>query len=172
MLASVESIRWLSTVLIRSSASVLLPTPPSNSCDQELMPSTTTIRRLEQSDKSEWRELFLAYHDYYEIIPNEDVISTTFNRFFDEREPMYASLAIGEDGKPIGFVHWVYHRSTLAINNYLYLHDLFVKENIRSKGVGRSLIEHVYEDADRTGAARVYWQTKVNICCHFLIDYD
>jgi D-amino-acid N-acetyltransferase len=123
--------------------------------------STTTIRALEKADEKEWRNLFLAYHDYYQITPNDKVISTTFARFFDEMEPMYAALAIGEEGKPVGFTHWVYHRSTLAVNDYLYLHDLFVKEDVRSKGVGRSLIEHVYKDADKTEAARVYWQTKV-----------
>lgn len=124
--------------------------------------SSTKIRPLKREDESEWKKLFLAYHEYYQIKPDEKVIDTTFARFMDDKEPMHASLAIGEKGKPIGFLHWVYHRSTLAVNDYLYLHDLFVSENVRSRGVGRSLIEHVYQDADKHDAARVYWQTKVS----------
>jgi D-amino-acid N-acetyltransferase len=133
--------------------------------------TSVTIRPIQQADEKEWRELFLAYHEYYQIEPNEKVISTTFARFFDDKEPVYAALAVSQDSnRPIGFVHWVTHRSTLAVNDYIYLHDLFVKEDVRSKGVGRKLIEHVYEDADKREAARVYWQTKVR-CCSGLIRF-
>lgn len=40
-----------------------------------------------------------------------------------------------------------------------YLQDLFVDKDARGGGVGRALIEHVYEHAKRRGASRVYWQT-------------
>jgi GNAT superfamily N-acetyltransferase len=40
-----------------------------------------------------------------------------------------------------------------------YLQDLFVADDARGSGVGRVLIEHVYADARRRGASRVYWLT-------------
>lgn len=123
--------------------------------------SEVTIRPIKKEDEKPWRELFSAYHQYYEIEEDEEVVFTTFSRFFNDKEPVFCSVAALDDGKLIGFVTWVYHRSTLAINNYLYLHDLYVDPSIRSKGVGRKLIEHVYQDADKNQAARVYWQTKV-----------
>lgn len=43
--------------------------------------------------------------------------------------------------------------------DYCYLQDLFVADDARSGGVGRALIEHVYADANRRGASRVYWLT-------------
>lgn len=64
--------------------------------------SSTTIRRLTKADEAEWKNLFLAYHDYYQIKPDDKVISTTFARFLDDKEPMHASPAIGEDGKSKG----------------------------------------------------------------------
>jgi GNAT superfamily N-acetyltransferase len=36
---------------------------------------------------------------------------------------------------------------------------LFVADNARGGGVGRALIEHVYAEARRRGASRVYWST-------------
>jgi len=123
----------------------------------------TTITSLTSKDEAEWKNLFLAYHEYYQIQPDEKVISTTFARILSEKEPVFGSLARDENGEAIGFVHWVTHRSTLAVNDYIYLHDLFVNESVRSRGTGRKLIEHVYEDADKIEAARVYWQTKVSI---------
>lgn len=42
---------------------------------------------------------------------------------------------------------------------YCYLQDLFTLEDARGKGIGRSLIEAVYERAKADGASRVYWLT-------------
>ena len=40
-----------------------------------------------------------------------------------------------------------------------YLQDLFTREGLRGKGIGRALIEAVYERARQDAAERVYWQT-------------
>ena len=40
-----------------------------------------------------------------------------------------------------------------------YLQDLFTVQAARGRGVGRALIEAVYERARNAGSARVYWQT-------------
>jgi len=39
------------------------------------------------------------------------------------------------------------------------LQDLFVAPEARGGGVGRRLIEHVYDAARTAGCARVYWLT-------------
>ncbi len=40
-----------------------------------------------------------------------------------------------------------------------YLQDLFTAEKARGQGIGRALIETVYERARAGGTSRVYWQT-------------
>jgi GNAT superfamily N-acetyltransferase len=40
-----------------------------------------------------------------------------------------------------------------------YLQDLFTSAAVRGKGVGRALINGVYEQARLAGGSRVYWQT-------------
>jgi GNAT superfamily N-acetyltransferase len=40
-----------------------------------------------------------------------------------------------------------------------YLQDLFTAKEARGKGVGRALIEGVYEKARAAGSPRVYWLT-------------
>jgi len=45
------------------------------------------------------------------------------------------------------------------VEDTCYLADLFTNQKARGKGVGRRLIEAVYEAARAAGSSRVYWQT-------------
>jgi len=56
-------------------------------------------------------------------------------------------------------VHYLSHRSTWTAGNYCYLQDLFVDQGLRGKGIGRALIEHVYDRAREMGCSRVWWLT-------------
>ena len=82
----------------------------------------------------------------------------TWLRFFDAYEPMHAMVAEASD-KLLGLVHFLFHRSTIQIAPTCYLQDLFTVEVARGKGVGRALIEAVYQRAIAAGSPRVYWQT-------------
>ncbi len=61
--------------------------------------------------------------------------------------------------KLLGLTHYLFHRSMTSIAPLCYLSDLFTNEAARGKGVGRVLIEAVYERARLAGSPRVYWQT-------------
>ena len=63
------------------------------------------------------------------------------------------------DGQLLGLTHYLYHRSTTRIELTCYLQDLFTDPAARGQGVGRALIEGVYERAKAAGIKRVYWQT-------------
>jgi len=109
-------------------------------------------------DKSDWLPLWQAYLDFYKHPLPAEVTDTTFGRFLDAREPMVMLLA-REEGRLIGFVTLIAHRSTWAKTNYVYLEDLFVTEAARGKGVGRRLIESVIEHSRSRDCERVYWVT-------------
>ena len=64
------------------------------------------------------------------------------------------------DGELMGIAHYLFHRSTWAPHRYCYLEDLFVAPTARGKGLGRALIEAVYEKAQAANASRVYWLTQ------------
>ena len=68
--------------------------------------------------------------------------------------------ALAWDGaKAVGLVHHIRHRSCWTIGDYLYLQDLFVTPEARGTGIGRKLIEYVYELGRAAGCARVHWLT-------------
>jgi GNAT superfamily N-acetyltransferase len=117
------------------------------------------IRQLARSDRPEWEPLWQGYLAFYKTSVPEDVTNTTFARFFDKAEPMHALVA-ERAGEIVGIVHYIFHRSTWTKGPYCYLQDLFTAEHARGSGVGRKLIEAVYERAKAQGASRVYWLTQ------------
>jgi len=63
------------------------------------------------------------------------------------------------EGRLVGLVHYLFHRSTISIAPTCYLQDLFTDASTRGQGVGRALINAVYQQATLAGLSRVYWQT-------------
>lgn len=116
------------------------------------------IRPLEAADRDEWEPLWQGYLTFYKSTVAPEVTETTWRRLLDPSEPMHGLVAVLE-GEIVGIVHYLYHRSTWTTGNYCYLQDLFTSEKARNRGVGRGLIETVYEKAEADGASRVYWLT-------------
>src|SRR4051795_13560641 len=123
---------------------------------------TMIIRPLRVEDREQWQPLWDGYNLFYER-PNlpREITEAAWARFLDPEEPMFAAVA-EMDGKLVGLVHYLYHRSTTAIEEVCYLQDLFTAPEARGNGVGRALIEHVYGEAANAGSRRVYWQTHEN----------
>jgi GNAT superfamily N-acetyltransferase len=121
-----------------------------------------TIRFIVRADFPRWLPLWEGYNEFYgrsgkTALPDA-ITQMTWARFFDAYEPVHAIVA--EDGvELVGLVHYIFHRSTISIAPTCYLQDLFTLKSTRGKGVGRRLINAVYEQAKLAGAARVYWHT-------------
>jgi len=124
--------------------------------------SDIAIREIEKRDHAQWQCLFAGYNAFYgrvgpTALPDE-VVDTTWQRFFDPAEPVHALVA-EHGGQLVGLVHYLFHRSTTQIQLTCYLQDLYTSEQSRGAGVGRRLIMAVYDRALASGSPRVYWQT-------------
>ncbi|QBM90168.1 D-amino-acid N-acetyltransferase [Metschnikowia aff. pulcherrima] len=125
----------------------------------------TTIRPISAEDKEQWVQLWSGEDSYLKFYKSLDkmtseITNTTFNRFLDVNEPVYAAVATDETGSLIGFATYLTHRNTWTVEDALYLNDLFVSSKSRLGGVGRKLIEFVYQEADKLGVKKVYWNTQ------------
>jgi GNAT superfamily N-acetyltransferase len=138
------------------------------------MPNPVHIRPIQQDDFDAWLPLWEGYNAFYgrmgeTALPTE-ITRTTWNRFFDPSEPIFALVAESE-GKLLGLTHYLFHRSTTRIELTCYLQDLFTQESQRGRGIGRSLILAVYQAANVAGIKRIYWQThETNIAGRLLYD--
>jgi GNAT superfamily N-acetyltransferase len=126
------------------------------------MSEKITIRAVTQTDFPDWKVLWDGYNAFYgrvgETALPDEITQITWSRFFDAYEPVHALVAAGPKGL-FGLAHYLFHRSTIQIGPTCYLQDLFTAEAARGHGVGRALINAVYNQARIGGASRVYWQT-------------
>ena len=125
--------------------------------------NSVLIRPIQREDFDGWLPLWDGYNAFYgrsgaTALPPE-ITETTWRRFFDPAEPVFALVA-EEDERLVGLTHYLYHRSTTRIELTCYLQDLFTDPVRRGRGIGRALIEGVYEQARAAGIRRVYWQTR------------
>ena len=120
------------------------------------------IRPILPTDQAAWRPLWDGYNAFYGregvTALAERITDATWARFFDANEPVFGLVA-ERDAQVVGLVHHLYHRSTTRFELTCYLQDLFTAPSERGQGVGRALIQGVYEQAKAAGIQRVYWQT-------------
>jgi GNAT superfamily N-acetyltransferase len=126
------------------------------------MSSELSIRFVARQDYEQWLALWDGYNAFYgragatALAP--EITAMTWARFFDADEPVHGLVA-ESDGRLLGLTHYLFHRSTTAIEPTCYLQDLFTSPGARGKGVGRALVNGVYQQARLAGSPRVYWQT-------------
>jgi GNAT superfamily N-acetyltransferase len=126
------------------------------------MTDPIAVRTLQRGDLQAWQRLWDGYNQFYgrtgatALAP--EITRATWSRFFDEYEPVHALVA-ERSSAVVGFVHYIYHRSTIHLTPVCYLEDLFTLESVRGQGVASALIEAVYVRARGAGVDSVYWQT-------------
>jgi GNAT superfamily N-acetyltransferase len=116
------------------------------------------VRPIVDSDYAQWLPLWTGYNTFYKRTLPDAITRTIWARFLDPDEPMHALVA-EQDGQLLGLTHYLFHRATAMVENTCYLADLFTNHKARGLGVGRKLIEAVYDAARAAGCSRVYWQT-------------
>lgn len=117
------------------------------------------IRLLQPSDRAAWEPLWAGYQRFYEVVIPEETTDLTWARFHDAAEAMHALGAFDNDGRLVGIVHAIFHRSTWLPKWTCYLQDLYVEDIGRGLGTGAALIEAVADLARNEGAGRLYWMT-------------
>ena len=118
------------------------------------------LRKLNKDDFDRWKILWSTYLAFYDSTVNELVYETTFERLVSNDNKAQNAIVACKNAEMIGLVHFIFHPDNWNIEDDCYLQDLFVAETARGGGIGRSLIEAVYAEADKRGSPSVYWLTE------------
>jgi GNAT superfamily N-acetyltransferase len=120
---------------------------------------TLKIRAIEEKDKDQWLKLWAGYLEFYKSTISSEQTELTWKRLINNELKMFGFVAESEEGV-IGFTHCLFRPSTWTETDYCYLEDLFVDPNIRGKGIGRALMNKVFDLAKEKKSKRVYWTTQ------------
>ena len=118
------------------------------------------INEIQKKDFDEWSSLWQKYLDFYETKLSNDIFKNTFNRLINKKEEDVLGFLAFKEDKLIGLVHLISHFHNWKIEKALYLQDLYVLFEYRKNGVGKKLINHVYDYADKKNLSYVYWLTQ------------
>jgi GNAT superfamily N-acetyltransferase len=116
------------------------------------------IRKAEPKDVSQMlamvRELAAYEREPQAVVATEeDLLRDGFGP-----EPRYFCLIADWEGAPVGFAFYFHTYSTWLGKWGLYLEDLFVRPEVRGKGIGKALLVELARIAVREKCGRVNWQ--------------
>ena len=129
------------------------------------------IGPMTDQDLEEALPLLAGYQRFYGVAqPDDERNLRFFRRFLDPSEDGLL-LGVWDGSELVGFacLYWTF--SSVHASEIVLLSDLFVRQEQRGKGLGRSLIQASAEVARRRGAHHLEWLTASdNIAAQQLYD--
>jgi len=99
------------------------------------------------------RDLAIYEKLEHKVIATEEAIRRTLFG-----NPRFAEVVFAEvDGEEAGFALFFHNYSTFLGQPGIYLEDLFVKEEMRGRGIGKALLAYLARLAKERGCGRLEW---------------
>jgi GNAT superfamily N-acetyltransferase len=86
----------------------------------------------------------------------DDVSASAWTQIITPGSGLFALLA-RSDERALGFANVSVTPFAWTAGPILFLQDLYVAPEARGRGLGSSLLQAVYDEADALGAAQVFW---------------
>ncbi len=100
------------------------------------------------------------YQRFYKCTPDTARNLKFFSDLIDKPEQGKQFVALGESGRPVGFITLYFLPSSLSAKTYCLLNDLYSLPDVRGQGVGRKLIEHCRKFCLAHGYDSMEWMTQ------------
>ncbi|MDR1096661.1 MAG: GNAT family N-acetyltransferase [Tannerella sp.] len=113
-----------------------------------------TVRNVRESDFEQLLQLFREF-SVFEQLP--DKMTNSVEKMKDEKTFFHCFVAETAGGKIVGYASWFFCYYTWT-GKSLYLDDLYIQPEYRSRGIGTDLIRRVIEKAKENGCRKVRWQ--------------
>ena len=125
-----------------------------------MIPSSPMVRPLQEDDFQNWKTVWTDYLTFYETKLEDIIYEKTFARLISPQNRSQNAMVASTGDELLGLVHFIFHPHNWKIEEVCYLQDLYVCQTVRGMGIGKSLIEAVYDEADRRNSPTVYWLTQ------------
>jgi len=119
--------------------------------------SVIGVAPVEDADKADWIRLWRFWQRHMSGAVPEEVTERTWQIARRANSNLLILLARAASGEALGFAVVSFAPFAWTGVDVAFLQDLFVGEEERGGGAGEALLKAVYAEADRRGAAQVYW---------------
>lgn len=121
------------------------------------MPKPLHIRPATKTDVPTILSLIRGLADFeklsHEVVATEEKLERTLFTPNAKAEVIIAEW----EGRPVGFALFFHSYSTFLAQNGIYLEDLFVLPEYRSKSIGKALLQHLAQIAGERDCGRLEW---------------
>lgn len=119
---------------------------------------TISINRATRGDLKSIAELFDAYRVFYQQVSDMDVAYDFLTKRFENNESVIF-FAQDHEGQYLGFTQLFPSFSSVSAQRSWILNDLYVRQDIRSTGIGTLLLNKAKQFAIETGAKGILLET-------------
>lgn len=116
-----------------------------------------TIRPATPADAATVADLVRELAEYEKLAHEAKAVAADFVRELEAPNPVIRVLIAEWDGEPAGFALYFFNFSTFVGRQGLYLEDLFVRPEHRSRGIGRELLRTLARIAQERNCGRMEW---------------
>ncbi|KTC80562.1 Acetyltransferase (GNAT) family protein [Legionella cherrii] len=118
------------------------------------------VRWLQPDDKENWLRMWQEYMEFYDTSLPSEVVDNTLRTLLSDNQNSGCLVACDSPDLAVGFLTFIVHQSTWAIEPECYLHDLYVKPEYRKTGVAKKLMDELKQLSVLRHWSRVYWLTR------------
>jgi GNAT superfamily N-acetyltransferase len=115
-----------------------------------------SIRRATREDSDQFLSLLVALANFEHLEPPSGAARARIIRdiFVRDRANLFVA---SEGGKLVGYALYFYTYSSFLARSTLYLEDIFVLEEFRGRGIGKSLFVRCVKEAVAQSCGRMEW---------------
>jgi GNAT superfamily N-acetyltransferase len=120
-------------------------------------PMSLTIRRAVAGEAGLVLGFIRELAEYERLTHEVDATPHAIDEaLFGESPRVFCDIAEWE-GEPVGFALWFYNFSTFRGCHGIYLEDLFVRDAMRGRGIGKALLSRLARRCLDEGLTRLEW---------------
>jgi Sortase and related acyltransferases len=116
-----------------------------------------SIRTPNEGDFFAWLGLYEGYAEIYQVALTDEKALRLWTWLTDVAHAEHGLVAVDDNGDLLGLVHFHTFPRPLESTNGVFIDDVFVLPDARHQGVGRALIDTVFETAKQQRCDTVRW---------------
>jgi len=113
--------------------------------------------KIEKAQPKDFKSIHALIREFSEFQNTQHRVSITLDLMAEQEDYFNCYIARDESKEIVGYTNYsiIYYS---WVGKSLYLDDIYVRPSFRSKGIGKKLMNKVFDKAKREKCNRVRWQ--------------